>query len=59
MLYQKSYLILHLLLDSAVDPDGIFLWFPSQNRTFLVRKPYVFGTENVRFWNEKRKREIT
>ena len=27
---------------------GILLWFPSQNRMFLVRKPYVFGTENVK-----------
>ena len=46
------------------DADSIFLWFPSQNRTFgfrpktvrspsqnrmfLVRKPYGFGTENVK-----------
>ena len=37
--------------------DGIFLWFPSQNRTFLVRKPYVFGSETVRFWDGERKRK--
>ena len=40
------------------DADSIFLWFPgfrpktvrspSQNRMFLVRKPYGFGTENVK-----------
>ena len=30
--------------------DSIFLWFPSQNRTFLGRKPYVFGSETVCFW---------
>ena len=30
------------------DADGILLWFPSQNRMFLVRKPYGFGTENVK-----------
>ena len=24
------------------------LWFPSQNRMFLGRKPYGFGTENVK-----------
>ena len=30
------------------DANGILLWFPSQNRTFLVRKPYGFGTENVK-----------
>ena len=41
-----------------VGSDSILLWFPSQNRMFLVRKPYGFGTENVRFWNGKRKRKI-
>ena len=33
------------------DTDGILLWFPSQNRTFSVPKPYVFGSETVRFWD--------
>ena len=32
-----------------------FLRFPSQKRTVLVRKPYVFGSENVRFWDGNRK----
>ena len=35
-------------LGYIADADGILLWFPSQNRTFLVRKPYGFGTENVK-----------
>ena len=35
-------------LGHITDADGIFLWFPSQNRMFLVRKPYGFGTENVK-----------
>ena len=47
-------------LDYITDADGILLWFPNQNRTFstvrspsqnrmfLVRKPYGFGTENVK-----------
>ena len=35
-------------LGYIADADGIFLWFPSQNRMFLVRKPYGFGTENVK-----------
>ena len=36
-------------LDYITDADGILLWFsPSQNRMFLVRKPYGFGTENVK-----------
>ena len=52
------------------DADSIFLWFPSQNRTFSVPKwfpsqnrtfsvpkPYVFGSETVRFWDGERKRE--
>ena len=37
------------------DADSIFLWFPSQNRTFSVPKPYVFGSETVRFWDGERK----
>ena len=36
------------------DADGILLWFPSQNRTFSVPKPYVFGSETVRFWDGER-----
>ena len=35
-------------LGYIADVDGILLWFPSQNRMFLVRKPYGFGTENVK-----------
>ena len=35
-------------LGYIVDAVGILLWFPSQNRMFLVRKPYGFGTENVK-----------
>ena len=48
-------------LGYITDADSIFLWFPSQNgfrpktvrswdgnRMFLVRKPYGFGTENVK-----------
>ena len=35
-------------LGYIADADSIFLWFPSQSRTFLVRKPYGFGTENVK-----------
>ena len=37
-------------LDYITDANGILLWFPSQNRTFSVPKPYVFGSETVRFW---------
>ena len=44
-------------LDCIIDASGILLRFPSQNRTFLVRKPYVFGSETVRFWDGERKRE--
>ena len=44
-------------LGYIVDADDIFLWFPSQNCTFLVRKPYVFGSKTVRFWDGERKRE--
>ena len=44
-------------LGYIVDADGILLWFPSQNCTFLVRKPYVFGSKTVRFWDGERKRE--
>ena len=47
-------------LGHITDADGIFLWFPSQNRTFSVPKPYVFGSETVRwFWDGERKRETT
>ena len=45
-------------LDYIADADSILLSFygfrpktvrsPSQNRMFLVRKPYGFGTENVK-----------
>ena len=38
-------------LDYITDANGILLWFPSQNRTFSVPKPYVFGSETVRFWD--------
>ena len=38
-------------LGYITDANSIFLWFPSQNRTFLGRKPYVFGSETVRFWD--------
>ena len=44
-------------LGYIIDADGILLWFPSQNRTFSVPKPYVFGSETVRFWDGERKRE--
>ena len=40
------------------DAYDILLWFPSQNRTFLGRKPYVFGSETVRFWDGERKKDI-
>ena len=43
-------------LGYVADADGILLWFPSQNRTFSVPKPYVFGSETVRFWDGERKR---
>ena len=39
------------------DANGILLWFPSQKRTFSVPKTYVFGSENVRFWDGERKRK--
>ena len=35
------------------------LWFPSQNRTFSEPKPYVFGTETVRFWFGERKMQLS
>ena len=35
-------------LGYIADADGILLWFPNQNRTFSVPKPYGFGTENVK-----------
>ena len=48
-------------LGYITDANSIFLWFPSrfpsQNRTFLGRKPYVFGSETVRFWDGERKKE--
>ncbi len=44
-------------LDYIAGADSILLWFPSQNRTFSVLKPYVFGSETVRFWDGERKRE--
>ena len=44
-------------LDYITDADGILLWFPNQNRTFSVPKPYVFGSETVRFWDGERKRD--
>ena len=43
-------------LGYIADADGILLWFPSQNRTFSVPKPYVFGSKTVRFWDGERKR---
>ena len=46
-------------LGYITDADSIFLWFPSQNRTFSVPEPYVFGSETVRFWDGERKRETT
>ena len=42
-------------LGYIADADGILLWFPSQNRTFSVPKPYGFRTKNIRFWDEERK----
>ena len=42
-------------LGYIADADGILLWFPSQNRTFSVPKPYGFQTKNIRFWNGERK----
>ena len=33
-------------LGYIADADGILLWFPNQNRTFSVPKPY--GFENVK-----------
>ena len=46
-------------LNYITNADVILLWFPSQNRTFLGRKPYVFGSETVRFWDGERKRLST
>ena len=37
-------------------PKTVWFWF--ENRTFSERKPYVFGTENVRFWYEKHRMEL-
>jgi len=44
-------------LGYIADADGILLWFPNQNRTFSVPKPYGFRTKNIRFWDGERKRE--
>ena len=46
-----------LPVSDITDADSILLWFSSQNRTSLGRKPYVFGSETVRFWDGERKRE--
>ena len=35
------------------------LRFPSQKHTVLVPKTYGFGTENVRSWDQKRKKETS
>ena len=45
-------------LGCIIFADVFLLRFPSQNRTFLVRKPYVLGTKTVRFWDGNRRREI-
>ena len=45
-------------LGYITDADSIFLWFPSQNRTFLGRKPYVFGSETVRFWDGEQQQSL-
>ena len=50
--------MLRLRLSYILGLDSILLWFPSQKRTVLVRKPYVFGSETVRFWDGERKSEI-
>ena len=44
-----------LPVSDITDADSILLWFSSQNRTSLGRKPYVFGSETVRFWDGERK----
>ena len=46
-------------LGYITDANSIFLWFPSQNRTFLGRKPYVFGSETVRFWDGERLKQMS
>ena len=46
-------------LGYIADADGILLWFSSQNRTFSVPTPYVFGSETVRLWDGERKKETT
>ena len=48
---------IHLVsrLGSIIFADVFLLRFPSQNRMFLVRKPYVLGTKTVRFWDGNRK----
>ena len=45
-------------LGYIADADGILLWFPNQNRTFSVPKPYGFRTKNIRFWDGERKRGV-
>ncbi|OUO71956.1 hypothetical protein B5F71_14780 [Bacteroides sp. An269] len=35
-------------MDDIIIEAVFLLWFPSQERTVLVRKPYGFGTENVK-----------
>ena len=56
-LIDYNSLSLSFRLGHFIDANVIFLRFPFQNRTFLVRKPYVFGSETVRFWDGERKRE--
>ena len=46
-------------LGSIIFADVSLLRSPSQNRMFLVWKPYVLGTKTVRFWDGNRKRKIT
>ena len=55
--FQKATIHLPKHTGCIAGADGFFLWFPSQNRTFSEPKPYVFGTETVRFWDGERKRE--
>ena len=48
-------------MDDIIIEAVFLLWFPSQERTVLVRRTYGFGTENVKgrrletdykpFWN--------
>ena len=55
--FPNTFQIFKFRLDYIINVKGILLRFPFQNRTFLERKPYVFGSENVRFWNGNHKRE--